>query len=112
MDLGLDLEEREQVVEIQRLSGYLRETDEQSFEQLPQAAEAARQEGEVADAEVALHRAPGDVRIRDVVTERAECREQRAPERAPPRQLAVGDEELVGQLAEAGDEEAVEVEDL
>ena len=112
MDFRLDLEEGEQVIEVQRLSGHLREPHEQAFQQLPQAAETAREEGEVADREIALHRAPCDVCVGDVVAQRAQRRQQRAPGRAPARQLAVGGVELVRQFAEAGDEEAVEVEDL
>src|SRR5690606_2021647 len=104
--------ERVQVVQVQRLPGDLREPDQQAFEQLPQAAEAAGQEGQVADAEVAVHGAPGDVGVGNVVTGRAQCRQQRAPERALAGQRLVGQVELVRQLAETGDEEAVEVEDL
>ncbi len=112
MDLRFDLEEGKQVVEVQRLSRHLREPDEQALQQLAQPAETARKEGQVADGEVARHRSPCDIGIGDVVTQRAQRCEQGAPERAPPGQLAIGDEEFVGQLAEAGDEEAVEVEDL
>ena len=111
-DLRLDLEERIQVVQVQRLSGDLREADQQALEQLSQAAEAAGQEGQVADGEIAADRAPGDVGIGDVVAQGSERGQQRAPERAPPRQRAVGAEELLRQLAETGDEEAVEAEDL
>ena len=53
-NLRHDLEERIQIVEVQRLAGDLREADEQTFEQLPQAAEAAGEERQVADAEIAL----------------------------------------------------------
>ena len=90
----------------------LREADQQAFEQLPQPAEAAGEEGQVADGEIAAHRAPGDVGVGDVVAERAERREQRAPDRTLARKQAVGGEESIGQFAEARDEEAVEVEDL
>ena len=111
-DLGPDLEEREQVVEIQRLAGDLRETDQQSFQQLAQAAEAAGQERQVADAEIALDRAPGDVGIGEVVAQRPQRGQQRAPDRAAAGEGAVGAIELVGQLAVSGDQVAVEVEDL
>ena len=57
-DRGPDLEEREQVVEIERLAGDLREAEEQAFEQAPQPQEGAGQEGQVADAELAAHGAP------------------------------------------------------
>ncbi len=90
-DLGLDLEEREQVVEVERLPRDLREADQQAFEQVAQAPEGAGEERQVADGEVAAQRAPGDVGVGDVVAERAERGEQRCPSRARRmRELAVG----------------------
>src|SRR5690606_30762413 len=62
-DLRFDLEEREQVVEIQRLAGGLRETDQQVLEQVAQAPERTGEKREVADAEIAAHRAPRDDRV-------------------------------------------------
>src|SRR5690606_963482 len=52
-DLRFDLEERKQVVEIQRLAGGLRETDQQVLEQVAQAPERTGEKREVADAEIA-----------------------------------------------------------
>ncbi|KAG0771304.1 hypothetical protein G6F22_016594 [Rhizopus arrhizus] len=74
VDFRLDLEEREQVIQVQRLAGHLREPDQQAFQQLAQAQEAAGEEGQVADREVAAHRAPGDVGVGGVVAQRAHAR--------------------------------------
>src|SRR5678816_570244 len=69
-------------------------------------------EGQVAYGEIATYRAPCDVGVGDVVAERTERREQRAPYGTLARKQAIGGEEAIGQFAEARDEEAVEVEDL
>ena len=97
-DLRLDLEEREQVVEVERLAGDLREADQQAFEQVAQPAERAGEEGQVADRELAVQRAPDDVRVGDVVGDRAERRQRAAPARAAQRERAVGLEEARREL--------------
>ncbi len=111
-DLRFNGEEREQVVQVQRLPGDLREADQQALQQLAQAQEAAGEEGQVTDAEVAADGAPGDVGVGDVVAQRAERGQQRAPQRAAAGQRPVGDVVAVGELAVAFNQEAVQVEDL
>ena len=111
-DSRLDREEGEQVVQVQRLAGDLGEADQQPLQQLPQATEAAGQESQVADGEVAVHRAPGDVGVGHVVAQRAERGEQRPPHGPSAGEGAVGAEERLGQLAVTGDHVAMEVEDL
>ena len=111
-DLGLDLEEREEVVEVEGLARHLREADEEPLEQVAQPAERAGQEGEVADREVAAQRAPGDERVGHVVADGADGGEQAAPARAAGGQAAVGGVEGLGQRAVALDEERVQAEDL
>ena len=101
-DLRLDLEEREQVVEVERLSCDLREADQQSFEQVAQAPERAGEERQVADAEFAVQRAPGDVRIRGVIGERADGGQRAAPARAAQREPAVGREERLSTACGSG----------
>ncbi len=111
-DLGLHLEEREQVVQIQRLSGHLREPGEQAFEQRAQSPERAGQKREVADGEVAPQRAPRDEPVGHVVAHRPDRREQPAPQGPAPRQRAIGAIEALGQRLVALDEKRVETEDL
>src|SRR6185312_7545349 len=62
-DLGLDLEEREEVVEVERLPGDAGKADQESFEQRAQPPERPREERQVADRERAVQRAQDDVRI-------------------------------------------------
>ena len=63
--------------------------------------------------ELAVQRAPDDVRVGDVVGDRADRREQRCPSRA--RRIAsrrLASKKLVGERAVALDQERVEAEDL
>src|SRR5689334_1452778 len=88
-DLRLDLEEREQVVQIQRLARDRREAGEEILEERVEAPEGAREEREVADREVALEGAPDDVRVGDVIRAGADRREDGPPSRAAYRDLPV-----------------------
>ncbi len=111
-DLRLDLEEGEQVVEVERLPRHLREADQQPLQQGAQAEERAGQEGEVADAEAAAQRAPGDVGVGHVIAHRADGGQRAPPAGAADRQPAVALVEGIGELAVALDQEGVEAEDL
>src|SRR5690606_27553750 len=84
--LRRDLEEREEVVEVERLPGDGREAGEEPFEQAPQAAERAGEEREVADREVAARGAVDDHGVGRVVPRRADGGEHRAPARAADRE--------------------------
>ena len=112
MDLRLDLEEREQVVEVERLAGDGREARQQPFEKIAQPAERAGEERQVADGELAGQRAPHDVGIGEVVADGADRGEHAAPAGAPQRQPAIGRVDVRRQAAIAVDQEAVEAEDL
>ncbi len=111
-DLGLDLEERKQIVEVERLARDLREADQQVLQQIAQAPERAGEKRQIADREIAVQRAPHDVRVRDVVGERADRGQHAAPAGAPHRDLPVGCEEARGERAVALDQERVQAEDL
>ena len=112
MNFRADLEEGEEVVEIERLTGHRGEAAQQRFEQGAQAAERARKEGEIADREFAGQRAPGDVGVGEVVADRADGGEQPAPAGTAQRQAPVGLVERGREAAIAIDQEVVEAEDL
>ena len=61
---------------------------------------------------VAVQRAPDDVRVGDVVADGADRGEHAAPAGAPDREPAVGRVEVGGEAPVAVDQEAVEAEDL
>ena len=54
-DLGLDLEEGEEVVQVERLGGDARDAHEEVLHEAAQPQEGAGEEGEVADAELAVN---------------------------------------------------------
>ena len=111
-DFRLDLEERKQVVEVERLARDLRESHEQVLQQVPQASEGACEEREIANGKVAVERAPYDVGVGDIVGNGADRGEQASPACAPQRDSAIGLEEARGQRAVALDQEGVQAEDL
>ena len=110
--LRLDLEEREEVVEIERLPGDVGKADQETLEQRAQAAERSGEERQVADREFAVQRAQDDVRVGHVIGDRADRREHAAHRRAADGERAVGGEEARGERSVALDQERVEAEDL
>ena len=111
-DAGRDLEEREEVVEVERLPGDGREAREQPFEERAEAAERAGEEREVADREVAADGAVDDDGVGGVIPQRADGGEARAPPGAADGEAAVGLVKRVGEIAVALGQEVVEAEDL
>ena len=112
MDLRLDLEEREQIVEVERLAGDGRKAGQEPFEKIAQPAKRAGQERQVADGELAGQRAPHDVGIGEVVADGAHGGEHAAPAGASQRQPAIGRVRLRRQPAIAVDQKAIEAENL
>ena len=111
-DPGLHLEEREEVVEIERLARRRREAHQQRFQKGAQAAERGGEKAEIADGEFALQGAPHDIGVGQVVARGADGREHAAPARPAQRDRAVGRIEGLGQPPVVIDQETVEAEDL
>src|SRR5258708_5394617 len=111
-DRGLDLEAREQVVEIQRLPRHARESRQQLLQQPPQAQERSGEAREVADGELAVQRAPDGVSVGEIVGDGAYRGERASPPRAAHRDPAIGAKEAGGELEVALDEESVQAEAL
>src|SRR5690606_6800297 len=82
------------------------------LKQTTQPPERTRQKGEIADRELARNRAPGDVGVGQVISDRADRREDSAPSGTAYRQPAIGGVEAVREASVALDQKAVEPENL
>ena len=111
-DAGPQGKEVEEVLQVQGPVGHRAEAAEDAFEQRPQPGKRAGQEGELAQRNLPGHGAGDDVDVGPVVARRAHGGEQRAPAGAAQHQAFVLAVKVVGQLAEAGDEEAGEAKNL
>ena len=111
-DGWLDLEEGEQVIKIHRLPGNLGKAQQQLLEQAIEPQKRARQEGKVADREIADDGPPDDKAIGTIIGQRRDRREQRAPEGALGGNAAIVEKDALGQRPEPLDQEPAQAEQL
>src|ERR1700733_11560414 len=108
----LNLEEREEIVEIECLTGRGREARQKPFEEGAQSPERTGKKGQIADRELACQRAPGDVCVSQIVADGADRSEQAAPACTPYRKLAICGIKIVCKPHIAINQETVEAEDF
>src|ERR1700733_3553678 len=108
----LNLEEREEIVEVERLTGGGREARQKPFEEGAQTSERTCEKGEIADRELACQRTPGYVCVSQIIADGADCSEEAAPAGAPYREFAICRIKIIGKPDVAINQEAVETEDF
>jgi len=111
-DARPERKEVEEILEIQGAVGHGAEAAEDAFEQGAQAGEGAGKEGELAERDAAGGGAGDDVDVGAVVAGGADGGEERAPAGAAQHEGLVLAVEVVGEGAEAADEEIGEAENL
>ena len=111
-DAGLELEEVEEILEVERALGHRAEAAQNPFEQSPHAGKRAGQKRELADADAPVHGLQDDVDVGRVVARRAHRREERAPAGALHHEGLVLGVKIVGEGAKTVGEKAGEAEDL